>query len=382
MSSTKGSTKASKFNIGDCVEVIDAGGSSRAVLGEIVTVIGINESLGGSSNPENVPTISVRPASGPTYSMMEYRFDFPEGHQPNQKTLNAQDIKKMIDDTVVAVLAARRRDRESDPNTVYTLPVGSVLVLRTSKLIENSLTGSRSVVSFYKSSFVWPEKLGAEIVCDDYVPSTTCGNGLHGLLWGYGDHSYLSREENAVWQIVEVREEDLVDIRYGKVKFGRGRLVYSGDLFGASKMLEEHAPPIKENIDAVKAVTSLRRRMYNQDFSKQLPLSVDAYSNDDTVEVGLSAFSNLIGSQLCDSDLHAPALDIDVPHSLTPSSTPGHGHLFIDVPMPWKKYKKLLKVMGECGILEKGYVDASIRRRGSFLRLPWVKKMKSDRSSY
>lgn len=73
--------------------------------------------------------------------------------------------------------------------------------------------------------------------------------------------------------------------------------------------------------------------------------------------------------------VHAPALDIDVPAFLVPSSTPGHSHLYIDAPCSWRQYKRLLKAMERCGILEPGYVKASINRKGSHVRVPWLKKV-------
>lgn len=82
-----------------------------------------------------------------------------------------------------------------------------------------------------------------------------------------------------------------------------------------------------------------------------------------------------IVSSLCTDGLHRPALDIDVPCELIPSSTEGHHHLYFPtVGLSWKQYEKLLKVLGECGILEDGYVKASISRKQSFLRAPGVKK--------
>lgn len=71
---------------------------------------------------------------------------------------------------------------------------------------------------------------------------------------------------------------------------------------------------------------------------------------------------------------HAPVLDIDVPAFLVPSSTPGHSHLYIDVPMSWRQYKRLLKAMSRANILERGYVKASVRRHHTSVRVPWVKK--------
>lgn len=74
------------------------------------------------------------------------------------------------------------------------------------------------------------------------------------------------------------------------------------------------------------------------------------------------------------SNLHKPVLDIDVPAILVPSSTPGHSHLYIDHAMPWDNYVKVLKALGEVGILQPGYVRASLQRESTWLRLPWIKK--------
>lgn len=72
--------------------------------------------------------------------------------------------------------------------------------------------------------------------------------------------------------------------------------------------------------------------------------------------------------------LHCPVLDIDIPAFLIPSSTPGHSHLYIDHPMKWRKYKRLLRALARAGIVEKGYVKASIYRKHTAVRVPWVKK--------
>ena len=71
---------------------------------------------------------------------------------------------------------------------------------------------------------------------------------------------------------------------------------------------------------------------------------------------------------------HAPVLDIDIPHKYVASTTEGHGHIYFDVPIPWVKYVKLLKAMADCGILEEGYVSASIERGYTAVRPPWVTK--------
>lgn len=85
--------------------------------------------------------------------------------------------------------------------------------------------------------------------------------------------------------------------------------------------------------------------------------------------------AEVVSSELVDElGGHAPALDIDVPMGVVPSSTPGHNHLYFDVRMPWRRYKRLLKAMAAAGLLEEGYVKASIRRRHTALRVPWIRK--------
>jgi hypothetical protein len=72
--------------------------------------------------------------------------------------------------------------------------------------------------------------------------------------------------------------------------------------------------------------------------------------------------------------LHTPVLDIDIPAAFIPSSTPGKNHLYLNAPMTWEQYVKLLDVLAEVGILEPGYVSASKARGFTAVRLPWIQK--------
>lgn len=72
--------------------------------------------------------------------------------------------------------------------------------------------------------------------------------------------------------------------------------------------------------------------------------------------------------------LHRPVLDIDFDAALLPSSTKGHFHLYLDKPMPWADYAKLIAVLAEVGIIEPGYAAATFDRGYSSVRLPWINK--------
>jgi len=84
--------------------------------------------------------------------------------------------------------------------------------------------------------------------------------------------------------------------------------------------------------------------------------------------------AEVVSSELKGSKMHAPVLDLDIPHTLVPSTTEGHSHLYLDVPMPWWKYRLLLHVLAWTGVVQKGYVGASVRRGHTDVRLPWIKK--------
>lgn len=74
--------------------------------------------------------------------------------------------------------------------------------------------------------------------------------------------------------------------------------------------------------------------------------------------------------------LHQVVLDIDIPAELVPSSTPGHAHLYIDVPggVQEETYFRLLDALADAGVIERNYAEVSKKRGHTDLRLPWVQK--------
>lgn len=108
-------------------------------------------------------------------------------------------------------------------------------------------------------------------------------------------------------------------------------------------------------------------------------ITVDPLDNPDEYEdphlpTDDMAAADVVTSATKDGRAHRPFLDIDFRAELIPSTTPGHFHLYLDKEMSWPKYRRLLNVLAEVGILERGYVNASIDREYTSVRLPWVKK--------
>ena len=98
-------------------------------------------------------------------------------------------------------------------------------------------------------------------------------------------------------------------------------------------------------------------------------------AEDDRELVRALADADVITSKVDVSlDIHTVMLDLDVPARLIPSTTPGHSHLYIDVPMSWSRYKHLLWALKAACVIEPGYYQASVRRGFTSLRLPWIKK--------
>jgi hypothetical protein len=83
--------------------------------------------------------------------------------------------------------------------------------------------------------------------------------------------------------------------------------------------------------------------------------------------------ANLVASLRSDG-LHSPAFDIDSPVYVIPSSTPGHHHLYLERPITWRSYRRLLRALHRAGYVENAVYFRSLDRGATFLRLPWVKK--------
>lgn len=95
------------------------------------------------------------------------------------------------------------------------------------------------------NSFVWPG-VGEVAEAPDWQPTNECGAGLHGWLFGQGDHQvskYLN--STAKWLVVEVESSDIIMLG-GKCKFPRGKVLFVGSKKDATDYLIEHEPRTRE----------------------------------------------------------------------------------------------------------------------------------------
>ncbi len=84
--------------------------------------------------------------------------------------------------------------------------------------------------------FTWPES--GPVEAPDWDPVPECGHGLHGFLYGEGDGSFASWNEDARWLVVAVDPGSIVDLGR-KVKFPRGEVVHCGDRYSATRYLSD-----------------------------------------------------------------------------------------------------------------------------------------------
>lgn len=144
-----------------------------------------------------------------------------------------------------------------------------------------------------------------------------------------------------------------------------------------------YRPTRQEKIDIMRTITPLNHSYYNVTLDKRVLRDDD----DDAYPVRLSERepislddANLVGSQLVTSepnstsDKHGLILDLDFPVTAIASSTPGHSHLYLGREITWEHCLNIMKAFVNAGLLEKGYYRASLERKQTYLRLPWVQK--------
>jgi len=111
-----------------------------------------------------------------------------------------------------------------------------------------------------------------------------------------------------------------------------------------------------------------RRRLYK---AERLDIdSEDRYDNH-LKEVDNELEADLVGSKTFgkgSKNYHLPVIDFDFPCYIVESVDPDHGHLYIDHPLPWEDYKKLLETLLEIGLVQHGWYQNAIDDEQTFVR--------------
>ena len=86
-----------------------------------------------------------------------------------------------------------------------------------------------------RDGFQWAD-VGGTTVAEDWVKNTNCGNGLHGWLFGAGDHNcsdYLA--EDSKWMVLEV------DLKNPNFTIKAGYKDYQGTNWGMQSTTDQAA---------------------------------------------------------------------------------------------------------------------------------------------
>lgn len=103
------------------------------------------------------------------------------------------------------------------------------------------------------------------------------------------------------------------------------------------------------------------------------PISDSTYGEDPDRVPSEHGYATLVGSKL-ENGNHMPAIDLDLPCALVPSSTPGHFHLYINKEMSYGQMLNIIQAMTDAGVVQPGFNRFSRERGESFVRYPGVTK--------
>jgi hypothetical protein len=93
-----------------------------------------------------------------------------------------------------------------------------------------------------RDGFAWPG-VGETATAPDWRDDTECGGGLHGWLYGQGDHTsadYWQRPDSK-WLVLEVAESGLRMLG-GKCKFPSAIVRFVGNMADAAEFMVAHEP--------------------------------------------------------------------------------------------------------------------------------------------
>lgn len=103
------------------------------------------------------------------------------------------------------------------------------------------------------------------------------------------------------------------------------------------------------------------------------PISDSPYEEDPERVKSEHGYATLVGSKLPNGN-HMPVIDLDLPCTLVPSSTPGHFHLYINKEMSFGEFLSMLQAMTDTGVVQPGFNRFTRERGQAFVRYPGYTK--------
>ena len=109
---------------------------------------------------------------------------------------------------------------------------------------------------------------------------------------------------------------------------------------------------------------------------QQFPMAAE---KDKRTEVNGLALAEAVSSEDVKTGKHHILIDIDRYCVLIPSTQEDHFHLYVQMGLmgaglDFDDYAEWLRASAKIGLIEPGYAEASIARRATFVRLPWIRK--------
>lgn len=106
-------------------------------------------------------------------------------------------------------------------------------------------------------------------------------------------------------------------------------------------------------------------------FRTLTPISDSPYEEDPERVESEHGYATLVSSKLPNGN-HMPVIDLDLPCTLVPSSTPGHFHLYVNQEMSFGQFLNMLQMMTDAGVVQPGFNRFTRERGQAFVRYPGV----------
>lgn len=120
-------------------------------------------------------------------------------------------------------------------------------------------------------------------------------------------------------------------------------------------------------------IQSMERKRYNQKPAPGIDYGVPKTLTE-------HAEGHLTSSEVQGTtSIHMPVIDMDYSIEAVKTPTDDHHHLYINKPITWRMYKRLLRALLKANLIEKGWFDNAMKEKKSLVFHPsWYQKKALD----